>query len=68
MIYNMEKELKVGMINRDLKDNIKMGKKKDLENIIGQMDQFIMDNGVKINFLVMVCILGLMEEYIITNI
>lgn len=61
MIYNMVKELKVGMINLDLKDNIKMEKKKDLENIIGQMDQYIMDNGVKINFLVMVYIHGLME-------
>jgi len=63
MIYNMVKVLKVGMINPDLKDNIKMEKKKVLENTIGQMDQYIMDNGVKTNFLVMVCTHGLMEGY-----
>lgn len=49
MIYNMDLELKHGLIKQSLKDIISMVRKKDLESITGEMDQYILEIGLKIN-------------------
>lgn len=49
---------------QNLKDNIRMEKRKDMENTFGQMVPLILETGVKINYLDMVYIHGLMEEYL----
>jgi hypothetical protein len=62
MIYNMGLVLNLGQIQRDMKDNIKMVKRKDMENIFGLMDQFTLGIGVIINFLDSEYIYGQMVE------
>lgn len=62
MIYNMDLVLNLGQIQLDMKVNINMVKKKDRENIIGLMDQFISEIGVIINFLDLEYIYGQMVE------
>lgn len=48
---------------QNLKDNIRMEKRKDLENTFGQMVLLILGIGVKISYLDLVYIHGLMEGY-----
>ena len=62
MIYNMDLVLNLGQTQPDMKDNINMVKRKDMENIFGLMDQFILEIGVIINFLDLEYIYGQMVE------
>lgn len=48
---------------QNLKDNIRMEKKKDMENTFGQMVLLILGIGVKISYLDLAFIHGLMEGY-----
>jgi hypothetical protein len=63
MTYNTASELNHGPIQLGLKDNIKMEKRKASGNIIGVMDQHILEIGVIINYVGLGCILGQMGEY-----
>lgn len=40
----MRKELKYGQMVKDMKDNIRMDKKRDRENLIGLMDRNMKEN------------------------
>ena len=48
MIYNMEQELKHGMIIQNIKDNIAMEENTVQDNIFGMMDQNLKEIGLKI--------------------
>ena len=50
---NMEKEQKHGLTAQNMMVIIKKEKNMDKENIVGQMDQVIMDYGLKIKYVEM---------------
>lgn len=61
MINNMVKVLRHGMRDPDMKELMRTAKKKALENINGQMVQFMKENGWIIKYLAKVFIFGKME-------
>jgi hypothetical protein len=48
LTIKMEKEKRFGLMEHNLKDNIRKVKNKDRENLLGQMDLIIKDNLKKI--------------------
>ena len=64
MINNKEQELKYGLMELNMKEIIKMVVKKVMEHYILQMDPNIKDSFLKMKYMDMENMNGLMEEYI----
>lgn len=62
MIFNMEKELKRGQMDLDMKENMHLEENMEQGHINGMTVQNILEIGKKIRYLVSVFIHGLMEE------
>lgn len=64
MINNKEQEQKYGLMELNMKEIIKMVVKKVMEHYILQMDPNIKDSFLKMKYMDMENMNGLMEEYI----
>ena len=67
MISSTDQELKVGLMDLNIKDNTSMAKNMEMVIMNGLMDQISTEIGFKINIQVLVLIIGLMEENIKVN-